>query len=1115
MADYPPLSATPTMDFPALGETEGRKLKPGEHWTNPIQETHPKIGRLGRVGLKTFADAGPETFQRAIEQRYGLEARPLGNMRFAVKAPEEKEWRTVDPGWSMKQPLEPLYDVADVIPSWALLGLGYLKGGAEGAATGTALGGPVGGVVGGALGSAAGSAAAEEVKQELGGMLGYQVDPGEQARKVATEALAGGAGRLLEPVFGLGIKGGEAGLRALVRSRLGRGAAREAPQVAAQPLGESAAQAPETLQDLLEGLASKGGMTPEQLATEKRLLATSEPSTARQVAESAGIPMPARETTESVLRPPRTAETMNPTTEQLLAEWEARGPAQTIEQLPERRAVPRPPGEKALTTEERLRLLKGRLETAGKDVEELSAFNQGTKQLGEVGSLKTGLGEKAGGTARREVVDQWDEEAKKFRHWLMEEQPGGQMKRIAETDAQGIPIKYDVSVGGQTFRVEPGAAPAIPPSQAAPAATIENFAAKTAKEAAERLRWKGYGGLAGGAPPTAREMERVIMETLQNPAEDVRQLEEIFKRGLIDPVEEQQKPAFAALLKAGVDQDDARRMVMEYDLPAAGKPRPPPGGGGAPYGPPDASFVGPGEGLRAGFQDQLDQAIEAIGKGRLDVDTVGRLLELGKGRLTQDELKTAAGAIRGAVMEAEQAGRIDYMQREQFLGWLRNAGFGSRVEKAAAPTATEAASEAATKAAQKPLDFERRKVRGWTELWVNGEQLTSFHPSDLGLLANIEKAMRHAEKYGYGPAVERTLRRWLQASGVGDRELEVVIEKVRRLYRRPGGAPGGPSPAGVGEMTPGEELAATLREKGRGGPSTPPEAPPPSGPPGAPPTQPAPAQGGAGEPERKLRMLGVLRELLGGTVRMAGGALEFPERLVKRGAEAGLEAIPRGTGERIGLSKARRQTKTILGGLARGLKGLRFTDPESHSIAQRTANDVIDTLSRPLLRSEELERAGKSLAAGLEQLGGGKSEELLSRMLSTVKGPKVTGTRGQSFLGVSPTRLPETGILSEITGIGSSVHGSTTLGVIGGMGMVGKGFRRVGMAIMTDASGDTLRRIIRGAPGDVQAALMPVLQKLGDRSAFRAAAWSAMHSPVVRQYLERLSGNDAEARQSR
>lgn len=163
-----------------------KKVKPGEHWSVPLQEQHPDVNRFF---LMNFESATPETMGRALAENF--EVRHRGGLDFSIRKPGEKKWRVVDPRtWS------------DWIPFWGgdwsdLAGdlfTGVLSGagGTIGAATGTGLL-PGGGTVKGAMaGAAAGAAVAETAKQLVGKLLGGGASAGEIAQSVGTEAVLGG-----------------------------------------------------------------------------------------------------------------------------------------------------------------------------------------------------------------------------------------------------------------------------------------------------------------------------------------------------------------------------------------------------------------------------------------------------------------------------------------------------------------------------------------------------------------------------------------------------------------------------------------------------------------------------------------------------------------------------------------------------------------------------------------------------------------------------------------------------------------------------------------------------------------------------------------------------------
>ena len=90
----------------------------------------------------------------------------------------------------------------------------------------------------------------------------------------------------------------------------------------------------------------------------------------------------------------------------------------------------------------------------------------------------------------------------------------------------------------------------------------EEIAARAAREATEGRRWQGERGL------SREELEAQILENIRNPGRDVEYLRDAIEKELFDPVPEEGMPLYAALLKAGVGPNQARRMAMETSVEA-------------------------------------------------------------------------------------------------------------------------------------------------------------------------------------------------------------------------------------------------------------------------------------------------------------------------------------------------------------------------------------------------------------------------------------------------------------------------------------------------------------------------------------------------------------------
>jgi len=166
-----------------LGELKGSSYK------RPLQEQHPDVG-AGMRALIMNLSPDPETGKRYLESK-GLQVKRYGaGFKYAVKRPEEREWRVVDPKG---------FDIADVTDIGGDV--------ASLAATGIGAGlGATGGLAGSAGGGAIASAATQGVKATLGKAFGLDPTAGEVGRSVAFEgatgALAGAGGKVVSGLAG-------------------------------------------------------------------------------------------------------------------------------------------------------------------------------------------------------------------------------------------------------------------------------------------------------------------------------------------------------------------------------------------------------------------------------------------------------------------------------------------------------------------------------------------------------------------------------------------------------------------------------------------------------------------------------------------------------------------------------------------------------------------------------------------------------------------------------------------------------------------------------------------------------------------------------------------------
>jgi len=188
-----------------LGEIKGSSYK------RPLQEQHPDVGAGTRALLMNLS-ADPETGKRYLESK-GLQVKQYGKgFKYAVKRPEEREWRVVDPkGFDIQ-------DITDIGGDVATLG-------AVGLGAGLAAGGGPGGV---AAGGALGGAGAASIKAGLGKAFGLDPTAGEVGRSVAFEGATGALAGVGGKVVSGAARGLGRGLTYPMRAFKGRQAAKAA-----------------------------------------------------------------------------------------------------------------------------------------------------------------------------------------------------------------------------------------------------------------------------------------------------------------------------------------------------------------------------------------------------------------------------------------------------------------------------------------------------------------------------------------------------------------------------------------------------------------------------------------------------------------------------------------------------------------------------------------------------------------------------------------------------------------------------------------------------------------------------------------------------------------------
>ncbi len=697
-------------------------------------------------------------------------------------------------------------------------------------------------------------------------------------------------------------------------------------------------------------------------------------------------------------------------------------------------------------------------------------------------------------------------------------------KAPGEVPASGEPPLGVIEEAGEILeRVEtsPGEAGRVIERGATGPLTPEEFARRAAAEAVSRREWQGYPHPSGGPGPARAEIERDILESLRNPGRDIDDLREVIRRGLFDPVPEEQMGPYAAMIKAGVEPQDAQRIISEFELPGAGRHPGAPGAppvGLTPPGLPRPPAAPPGGTGRPGEPSPLAK----YPPGELERWQYAREERFGEPGARPRGGGGPAGAFPGVPAELAEAAQQSYEQlvadgiQPEHARRMTVLRWGSTQEPAAPAVASQAPIEllqASAGTGEMALEVERRKVRGWTELWVNGEGITSFHPSDLGILAIIERDLRHAAKYGYTAETERNLDRLLRDTGLRGAMLDEVLEKIRRLFRGPrgGGAGGSPIPAS-GEMGgrgappgggmplesfgPGEGLGrlpggAQARPAGGSSP----------GPPGKPPVPPWGSQGPSGgpsgqpghvpaDPQSKLR---TAARLFGRGIERAGAALEMPSRALKRGVEYAYERAPSGVGSRYALKLDREQAQATIQTMAEDILERAPQLSNDQGIvraAQNAAREALNTIGRRLLRTQELRKIQESLQAIAKRLDQPSRGALVDL-------PELP-TSGMVLM-----RSPEIGILELPFGFLGSA--GTTLMATKGLELAGKGVRAFGLRLMRDATGRELNGILRTAPPAVAALFQPLAAKLQSPGAYRAGVWSLLHHPRVREWLTEVS----------
>lgn len=253
------------------------------------------------------------------------------------------------------------------------------------------------------------------------------------------------------------------------------------------------------------------------------------------------------------------------------------------------------------------------------------------------------------------------------------------------------------------------------------------------------------------------------------------------------------------------------------------------------------------------------------------------------------------------------------------------------------------------------------------------------------------------------------------------------------------------------------------------------------------------------------------------TLKAVGGLLEAPSRGVKRGIEKGFDMAGSRRPERQMAAKWQ-------GELVDGLRDLSenvVNNPQVREFPEllAVARDTLDALSRPLLRNEEVRKVMKQInrtevSMDLEELAVRSNdhrlmdlaEQLDEYLIEMERGLPKAPDVGAKFMGFSPTAAPEISMAGAAMGIGGAPMQG--MAAVGAAGFIGKGVRNVGLALMRDPTGETIRGMIARAPHHIQQKLGPILAKVGNERGYKAAIFVAMHDPIVRQWIRSDLGGE-------
>lgn len=254
--------------------------------------------------------------------------------------------------------------------------------------------------------------------------------------------------------------------------------------------------------------------------------------------------------------------------------------------------------------------------------------------------------------------------------------------------------------------------------------------------------------------------------------------------------------------------------------------------------------------------------------------------------------------------------------------------------------------------------------------------------------------------------------------------------------------------------------------------------------------------------KRALLGAGRARRGVGEVVKRTGGAMEFPLRAAKRGIESAVETASSGVGERAVLKSDRKYVKDLLNRVIEEDQLIAHPDKAVREAALETS----DVLSRPLLRTGEIKKTGRSLLKALERTE--PPEGLVKEAIGNLENLLPKFPEEFSPFGVKPKYIPEAALIGQATGVASTIPGVAPIAAATALGLAGKGVRAIGLDLMRDTTGKKLRELAAKATGPLARKLGMPLEKLqtSGPTGYKAAVYTMMFQPDVRKWLREQAG---------